>query len=341
MFEEPTVLIVGAGGSADFGAPTGKTILDALLSEPLNRTIDAYNIGTDLFQTDFLNFLRFNGFDREKQAMQALLDKARSSVAPSIDLFAYHNAEILDVSKLYSTWKILGGLYEVKHDFRKNTPPHVRPTNKWREPRRDKSTTWLAHLTRKYLENCDSAADLNKNNLSVITFNYDTILEDALRHLIRSNQRYADADKNAFPTVHHVFGKFPDLQSGISPSEIHEASRAIRYMYELDGLASEDGQLPTLQQAMKKAAYVYIVGFDLNKRNVELIGLKESQANKFALNFDGNPGLHSRLINAGVKAEHIMSGNHKAPLYASTACDQGFFELADYYPKTKHTITFV
>ena len=57
MFDKKTVVIVGAGGSVDFGLPSGAEVYTNLLNEKLNTDIPNYNIERDLFTGGFAKFL--------------------------------------------------------------------------------------------------------------------------------------------------------------------------------------------------------------------------------------------------------------------------------------------
>ncbi|GJL93468.1 hypothetical protein [Hyphococcus sp.] len=331
MFDRPTVIIVGAGGSAEYGLPTGVKIFSDLLNEPHQHRREGYNSYTDTFRYGFLNFLRFNNLQNYESAFKDLLNRAQNSIAESIDLFAYHNEDVLEVSKIYSTWRIFSGMHS-RANARgiDSSPKQLSLTHNWRLPRLSNKATWLSYVARKYVEGCDRTEDIGRNQLKIVTFNYDTLIEDGLRELIKSQKRYSDIEEAHLPKVYHVYGKFPELSTLLSPDSISVASQAIKYMHEIENPSHpEDNiELNSIIRHVKNAEIIYIAGFDMSEKNVQILGLPDAGAQKFAINYDGHPGLKHRLLSAGLNEDGILCGTQQSPLALSDACANGFFDLA-------------
>jgi len=123
MFNKKTVVIVGAGASKDFDLPTGADVYSKLLAENLGEVSYNYHPARDLFSSSFNSFLAFsNEVELQHQLSRFIEAVKKDNVANSIDLFANYYPEFTEISKLYSTWSILGSMYQ-----KKTTPPP-----KWR-----------------------------------------------------------------------------------------------------------------------------------------------------------------------------------------------------------------
>lgn len=329
MRTQDTVIVAGAGCSAEFDLPTGKSLVDRLRKEDIDPINDTYNLNRDLFSKGFSLFLKKAHLTQKYNRSNDFLSEAKNMLADSIDLHAYWNPAHLPIAKLYSSWGIIASMYVEKSMPKLGYEPVAGLYKKdiWRQTVVKKNKNWIAALVQKYLDGCKSSADLNPESLSIVTFNYDSIIEDAFGCFVRSLERFRDVTDEELPTVHHVYGSFPTLPDVLEdPCEIDRASERIHYINDFNGT---EKHIKTIQALIKSAKNIIIVGFDFDPLNVELIQLNQSRANKIALVYDGNDRLKARLKKIGIEGERIHAGTFNEPLSIGVAASRGFFDLAN------------
>ena len=293
---------------------------------------------SDIFSANFRDFVFFEGLGLSHDAVRPLIEQAKSSFAPSIDLFTYQNEETVALSKLYCTRRILAGMYTPSTGRGSYAGTRVCPTYTWRSPRIKDEHSWISHLLRRYTDGCDSVDDLKRNRLSIISFNYDAIFEDAFKHLLTRNTRYSEATDEHCPNVYHVYGTFPIVDNHLSGRDILNASEQIRFMYEATNANSSkntDKTLRRIKETINDASYIYIIGFHADERNTNLIELQKGHASIFAINHGADPGLQSRLVALGASKDTIISST------LTEGCSSGFFDLDRMHPAPDYSIRFI
>ncbi|MHC4328100.1 MAG: hypothetical protein ACYSWW_08280 [Planctomycetota bacterium] len=202
MIKVRTVLVLGAGASAPFGFPTGKGLTDQISSPDFNNTKGPLDVLKDIgFDTkdigDFVNALSMSG-------------------RPSVDAFLEYRDDFVEIGKA----TIAALLLPIEKTKRVFQP--------WRWNKQTvhdgqaKEANWYELL---FGVLCDGIPfdEVDKNMLSVITFNYDRSLEQYLFIALKNSYNKSDeecAEKLAkFPIV-HVHGSLGQLpwQSGIADS---------------------------------------------------------------------------------------------------------------------------
>lgn len=112
-----TVVVVGAGGSAEFGLPTGRQIFESLQRE--SKSPNVLNEEHSHFLSGPFAALMVEGpgvgYQKKFWNLQDSLD---SSPSMSVDMYSYANPSLGDLAKMYTVWKILGSAYEYRQ--RKN-----------------------------------------------------------------------------------------------------------------------------------------------------------------------------------------------------------------------------
>ena len=156
MIAKPTVLILGAGASADYGFPTGRQLLLKICEEAR----------PDASLYDFL----CNWMAVPRPLIEQFAYALQNSAAPSVDLFLENRKDFEEIGKLAIAATLIP--YEDYKAFL--------PTNK---PR------WYETLFHLMVE----GGRFEDNKLSVITFNYDRSLEAflflALQNLYRFDMK--------------------------------------------------------------------------------------------------------------------------------------------------------
>jgi hypothetical protein len=253
MIRTPTVLVLGAGASADFGFPTGRKLLldicrGTLADGPLFQ-----------FLTEEMKFANVE--------VLAFREALLNSQAPSVDLFLAHRPEYRDLGKAAIAASLLP--YESFGAFT-----------------RTETTRWYEFLFSLMIE---GGGDFGENELRVITFNYDRSLEAffwfALCYL-RGLKKEAALEESRKIPVHHMYGDLgpdiwkPALRSGyryglaaeaqtLAPAWVSEAAARIRLMPEGED-ATQEGRAA---EFLTWAEEVIFLGFAFHEENVNYLWL--------------------------------------------------------------------
>lgn len=326
MFEDKTVVVVGAGGSAEFGLPTGPSVFGALLEEPLwaerrhgDSSFDLLSASFDEFLLDATGSHRGNEVDQFKIA-------ARNSFENSIDMFAYRNPSFEGYSKKYTSFKIAQSMVKIRV-FRDNWGDNYRIPEYnylWRQPRIGGVRNWCAELVRRYTLRANSPDELRPNMLKIITFNYDCIIEDTFKFFLESSEQFSGVTNDHVPDVLHVFGCVP-FDERVTSQSIHAGSTKLKFMRE----AIREEENTKIRNEIHTAKNIFLAGFACDPINLEILGIESSEARKFAINYDGNAELAGRLRKLGIPTSNIMSGSSNAPVSLGRACQQGFFSFPE------------
>ena len=89
MFPENTVIVLGAGASAEFGLPTGSSLFQRLLKEIPYKDKSSFSNSNNLSDYYLPSALMttFNSYGNDMFNNEKLVEKARSTFESSIDLF--------------------------------------------------------------------------------------------------------------------------------------------------------------------------------------------------------------------------------------------------------------
>lgn len=327
MFVRPTVIILGAGASAEFGLPTGAGLLNRLLEmRPYDHgrelqksgNLKDYDIASAIMQA-------YNQFPIPGLDDQELIEKANSTFESSIDLFSYNNNSVLETAKFYTSWMIQSAMIEsikkvgrfeisyITYKYRKD----------WLRHKLNDRRNWIADFVRKYTEDADNGSDINSDNVIIVSFNYDKIFKKSVLNFLESSERFSEAAEDIMPKIEHVYGGLEFLEE-IHPRYIADQRDRIAFIKEI---TDSDEHIKRIRNRIADAEDIYCCGFSFDKRNVELIGLNETNARIYSNNYDGNLELSARLRKLGVSADRVISGTAANPMPLGRAVEQGFFSL--------------
>lgn len=256
MIELPTVLVLGAGASCPFGFPSGTKLVKIIIQnlEPGNLLYEI--LSRHDFEVEFIN-----RFKRALLGAQPL----------SIDAFLEYRPDFEKIGKE----AIAGSLLQFEN-WNKFDSMLVRNENNWY----------------RYLFNrLNTSFELfGKNNLSMITFNYDRSFEQYFFNALKNTYNKSDdecADKLKSIPIVHVHGSLGSLPW--QESRISEVKYEVWTNERYRGLAVKNGgeniiivhkaneQTTEFQQAhelLVKAQRVYILGFGFNKDNVRRLKIE-------------------------------------------------------------------
>lgn len=328
-FHRNTTILVGAGASAEFGVSTGRSVFSSLLAEPTRIRDSDYNFEREAFSSAFEKYY-FSAKGRyQVDEIENLVAIASNSFENSIDMFSFQNPSIQEMSKIYSLWKIMGDMTELKTrrditwgdefwwlDWKYS----------WRKPIIDGNSNWIAAFLRKYVEGCNDSSQLEPNNINFITFNYDCIIEDALQSFLKKSERFNDATEQQIPDVHHVYGSFKINPQ--KPADKHlpiKAPELIRYIRD----EHDTDHVQTIREVIGNSDSIIMIGFACDPRNCELIGLPDFGGDIYAVNYDGNFELQNRLQELGTIKENILSGTESSPIGVNKAAEMGLFSRSE------------
>jgi hypothetical protein len=242
MITHPTVLVLGAGASCPFGFPTGRDLLERIVSQTIQPKVGALG-----------QLLLHCGFDAEEISNfgQTLNFSQRNSV----DAFLEHRAaEYLQIGKA----AIAGALspYETLETL-------------------VKKGDWYRYLFNQLNSSFD---DFDKNRLAIITFNYDRSIEQflysALRHSYGRGIDESAAKVKAIPIVHlhGSLGKLAEFEANgqrygppFTGGVIQERAKQIKIIHET---VDNEPQFKEAHRLLSEAERICFLGFGYDPTNL-------------------------------------------------------------------------
>lgn len=257
MIKTPTVLVLGAGASCPYGFPSGRKLLATILE---------IAGGANSFNT---RILQACGFGREAiHSFRTILSEAD---VDSIDDFLEHAPDFTDIAKAAIAICLL---------------PCETHTNLFEQMVGKDS--WYRYLFGQLNTSFD---DFGHNRLSVITFNYDRLIEHYLhtvlkrRHHGKTDAQYAEKLRNIEVVhVHGSLGKLPwqntdfhDVPYGRWADNTHQNLDNVQHVqYAAVGISTvhEEGEFAPIIRArelLHQAKRIYILGFGYHEENLKLL----------------------------------------------------------------------
>ena len=179
MINKRTVLVLGAGASVPFKFPSGLQLLDTICNTLSSKTSLEFKLISEC-TPEIRDILRFR-------------DALSRSGQPSVDAFLEHRTEFIDIGKTAIAAVLL---------------PYERTAALFEAKREQNCYHYLLSLL------STPFADLNKNRLSIITFNYDRSFEQYLFTSLKNTYHITDqecVEKLASIPIIHVHGKLGSL----------------------------------------------------------------------------------------------------------------------------------
>lgn len=256
MIERPTVLILGAGASMPYGFPSGRDLMDGIISHldpkhnsEMPSTLKKFGITDDTLK-DFFRSLAYSG-------------------RLSVDEFLEHQPEYLKVGKLAISLCLI---------------PYEEESRLFRSKHGEtlKKESWYEYLFNELKTPFDS---FNENKLSIITFNYDRSIEHYLFTVLKNAYGKSDdecAEKLSKIPIIHVYGRLGALpwQGGITRKyepepfydEIESVSEQIKIFTEVVDNSKEFKEARGL---MRNAKFIYFLGFGYHNDNLNRLEAKK------------------------------------------------------------------
>lgn len=250
MIRTPTVLVLGAGASEEYGLPLGGELLRKILADIKNASQDAHSVYRLLRECSYP--------DKE---VRDFAEQLEAGGLPSVDIFLERRQDLVPIGKAAIAAALLG---------REN------PTQLFDRVRADLKikTRWYEHLWEKLVVDADGK-QFDSNDLSIVTFNYDRSLEAFLYDAMKAVYPN-DVDRlwpEAVPIV-HVHGSLGlynphenghrDYSTNFTLAELKAAAASIRIVSDPD----DDHVVNKANDLLKRAEKVCFLGFHFHAANV-------------------------------------------------------------------------
>lgn len=249
--DRPTVVVIGAGGSADFGFPSGRSLLLQICNELRQG------------KSQLRRMLQTLAFPDPE--ITEFCDELDASQKGSVDAFLEHRPEFARIGKT----AIAGVLV-----------PHEREAALGRREK----PSWCEYLFHRIAR---SPEMIEANHLRFITFNYDRSFTHFFYRAMKSSFRRGDQELvdlvRRFDPI-HVHGQlspldYLDADRGrpyehdpqIGSEVFQEAAKSIRIVSE--SMEESDPVLEEARHAVADAALILLVGFGYLEDNIRRIGL--------------------------------------------------------------------
>lgn len=289
MFKKKTVFILGAGASWHYGYPTGEELVQrvkekaAALMEINSEGYRAHpNRNGAYFQDNIATastpitgecpFIKTVG--DVLNLARKLHDKILMTNPLVIDDFLGRNKSISDFGKML--------IAMVLHDCEAR-------------PEFSSKCDWVRYLAHQLMLDCEKPADLQANQVTFVTFNYDLSLEKRLDGIFDHYDWLVDTGISTLmtqePRIFHVYGKLrkyeetdPVGRSGEYDDQFDwankinrawDAAQNIRTIMpeKLISDSEENKTIETIKMKIAEAEYLYFLGYGFDRRNNELLGI--------------------------------------------------------------------
>lgn len=268
MVTKPTVLIVGAGGSASFGFPSGMGLVDMVLNDIESaqnlrgRTLEHIR---SIRMISPLEEILHGNHELMTQAI-CFADGLRRSGSYSLDAFVETRTEFLEVCKL----AIAAKLIPLENDLAL-FPRQLHPTREVGD--------WYRYLSNRLLSNLSNGS---RERLTILTYNYDRSLEHYL-HIALANafglDETVDHPQLSALEVIHLHGSLGRLPWQNDSHLIY--SRSYQSNCDLDAIRMAAAQIKIIHEnqddtpeyrvaldRLNNAARVCFIGFGFHRTNV-------------------------------------------------------------------------
>jgi len=290
MIERPTVIVLGAGASTEFGLPTGVGLANDIAVRAAFYFTDGVQTGGD---PDLYNAFNSDPQFRDRLFLAGRLISRGLPMARSVDDFLYNHDEdklVLDLGKAAIVQSILAAerdsyLFEA---FSQNQDDPEQIFDRI-------AHTWQYHLF-SFMHVGVKRSDIANvfRNLSIINFNYDRCVEELFPYLLNraygvSIEEGRDATQ-ATLDITHVYGRVGNLPwhgqgqtapyvnfgSCVTGKSLRQLSSGIRTFTEQ---AQDPDEIEHCRSILGAAEQVIFLGFGFHRQNMALLSLDSPRWN--------------------------------------------------------------
>lgn len=259
MIERRTVLILGSGASKPYGFPTGIELKNNILGINLRRALEMAKLDQD--NPNYSPNWRYLIETCGESAIESFFYSLRRSGKNSVDSFIEHRPEFMEVGKLLISYQLIQ--YETEDQLF------------------TAGGNWYQYI---YDRLNASFEDFPKNNISIITFNYDRSLEHylltCLQHDYGVNEEKAAEALHSINIVHlhGTLGELPAIskansrnyEARITKESLDIASKNIKIIHED---IVDDQQFKKAKWLISEAERIWFLGFGYGKINLDRLEL--------------------------------------------------------------------
>jgi len=276
MIEQSTVLVLGAGASMPYGYPSGAQLRQLLIDEVLfGRAVEMGLIrGEDV--RNFCEVFRYSGMSSIDAFLARRGHHKTQSGSVTFDVVGK-----LGIALALRKRATLGGLF-----------------HKWMEQEGDHTDTadnWYEYLWGRLTDGVSkrNIREFGENRLQVITFNYDTSLEQYLFTALRNSYGLGEIDAmeqlSRIP-IHHVYGRLTLGAHALCPHQIAYGVGGMDLIADdADGIQvideERDQSVPVLdacEKLLRDAQKIVFLGFGFDKVNVRRLRVAEVLKARYA-----------------------------------------------------------
>lgn len=270
MIKKKTVFVLGAGASAPYGFPLGGRLIEAVIDGLLRRPMDQFAV--DVMEAS----------ECTQGQVEVFAQHLRDAGRDSIDEFLLSQEQYREIGKT----AIARALMPFEHDGA--LEPHA-PKGVVHEP----DQCWYQYCFNNLLRSDSGTCALKRNNLTVVTFNFDRSFERALFLFVCANcvtdRNESEASRIAqeIPVhyIHERLGAPSWLDNGLTTEDDHARSyeptlrsAAVRNCAEsIRILGDEIESGPTLENArgaLREADQVCFLGFSYHPTNLARLKIR-------------------------------------------------------------------
>jgi len=314
VFSSPTVIIIGAGSSVDYGLPLGKALWDQIVSDcdTLPNHLSEYiakNIvaSADVYFRDtssdnpkayaFFQLMRDAQGRVEYQQAKALAETVkRANVHDNVDDFVRDHPSLKKPMQALIAGNLFAHLYQKENGKSGwNLRPYLfaSPLQGGPFPKAENWVRRFAGLCRDRLQPISGGVSPVKACVTVISFNYDRLMETVLRE-------FWDKAETKYPRIDDCFmflypyGAFSELKRNVPDAGAWLVDQSERIaITEI----VRSPQKALAREALENARQVFMLGFSCSDTNMEWLGLNAKPGKKvFAQNFRAHDKRLQRVL---------------------------------------------
>lgn len=285
MLKGQTLIVVGAGASAEIGLPTGNA-LKANIAKLLDIRFEG---GYQMFSGDhricdaLRAYVRSNGGSDINPHLHAAW-RIRNAMPQAISIDNYIDCHPVD-DKIRLCGKL--GIVRGILDAEKECALHIdRRTQKQHPDFNALSETWFSALMQLVTQNCQLSGVAERlSRIAFVVFNYDRCVEQFLLHGLQNyydidEAQAADLLKNL--TIFHPYGSVGQLpwqgRTGGSRVDFGGDASGGNLLQLADGIKTftegtdpESSEIKEIRSKIKEANTILFLGFAYHSRNLDLL----------------------------------------------------------------------
>jgi hypothetical protein len=347
MFVDPTVLIVGAGASVDFGYPLGPSLLKNIVNslESARKALIQGHRPKSSSDAEWLEYKYWHFWESMQSRgfleaeLQGFISVARNQTISSIDRFLRDHPELSKIGKYLLALEILSCTYEKRQGAHSETL-HPFP----RDYSMPNGLFWIQHLINELREGASTPQELQKNKITIVTFNYDVELEQAFEAQFANTSVHRGAKWQDCLEIIHVYGEvtkpMQNFERGKFLNDVATSLSTLSIIGEGSASTNWDAKVKAIRQKIISAQRLISIGFSFDPANIEVLGLERSGVGEklSVLNYDRNSGVSRILRDLNVLDRNVFEPHmFGSKMSIAEAAEHGLFRGGIRMPKFSYS----